>query len=68
MNEGSKIFALKCNDRFDFLCISNTIQEFERKVDTAFWNWKGMQAKGSVATIDDFLSKFKKVIVMIEPY
>ena len=63
-----KMYALKYKSNFDFQCVSSTQKGFEAKIDTAFWAWKGVQARGSTSTIEDFLSGFEKVIITIEPY
>lgn len=62
------MYALKYKDKFDFLCVSNTPEGFTNKIESAFWKWKGIQGRGSIVTIDDFLSGFEKVIVTVEPY
>ena len=62
------MYALKYKNKFDFLCVANTEERFQEKIYSAFWKWKGIQAKGNGATIDDFLSGFEKVSVTVEPY
>ena len=62
------MYALKYKNTFDFLCVAETEARFQEKIYSAFWKWKGIQSKGSTATIDDFLSEFEKVIVTVEPY
>ena len=63
-----KMYALKYKSNYNFQCTSSTQEGFEAKIDSAFWRWKGVQARGSMATMDDFLSGFEKVIVTVEPY
>ena len=62
------MYALKYKKKFDFLFVSNTPEELDKKVNAAFWNWKGIQAKDNRVTIEDFLSEFEKVSVTVEPY
>lgn len=50
---------------FNFICISKTEKIFERKINDAFRNWKGYQAKDNELTVNDFLRKYKKVIIEI---
>lgn len=62
------MYALKYKNKFDFLCVSNTQEGFEKKIVGTFLKWKGIQACGSKKTIDDFLSGFDKVMVTVEPH
>ncbi|MDP1774243.1 MAG: hypothetical protein Q8L15_18400 [Methylobacter sp.] len=62
------MFALKDKSRFVFFCVSKTDEEFQRKINAAFSNWRGVQPKGSNKQIADFLEKYDKVIVTLESY
>jgi len=62
------MFALKEKNRFVFFCVSKTEDEFNRKVNSAFSNWRGMQQQGSNKKLDDFLAKYDKVVVNVEAY
>lgn len=62
------MFALKEKSRFVFICVSKTDDEFQRKINAAFSNWRGMQQQGSNKQIAEFLEKYEKVIVTVESY
>ena len=62
------MYALKHKDKFHFQCVANTTESFERKIATAYDFWKMEQSKGNALTLGDFLSKFDKVNITIEPY
>ena len=62
------MYALKYKKMFDFICVSDSPEIFEEKINSSFMKWKGIQARGNNATIDDFLSPFEKVIVTVVPY
>lgn len=66
MNDKQKMYALKYIDKFDFICVSNTLEELDKKVNQTFWEWKGIQSRDNKATLADFLSKFIKVSIMVE--
>ena len=44
-----------------FICVSNSKEQFARKIDRAYWNWRGIQSRGSKPTLDDFLDDYIKV-------
>lgn len=68
-----KKYALKYKGKFEFICVSNDLTEFQDKMMTAFWNWKGLQPRNykdlkDVATIEDYLSVFDKVVIEITKF
>ena len=62
------MYALKHKDKFQFECVANTIDAFDRKIENAYYSWKMIQSKGNTLTIHDFVSKFDKIMITIEPY
>lgn len=62
------MFALKEKNRFIFICVAKAEDEFQKKINAAFSNWRGMQQQGSNKQIAEFLEKYDKVIVTVESY
>lgn len=63
-----KKYALKSKTSFQFACVSDTIEAFEKRVQKAFYSWKACQAYGNTKTMEDFMSSFDKVVVEIEVF
>jgi len=63
-----KVYALKVKGRFAFTCLANNSDEFEKKIQERYWQWRGIQPKGAVISIDDFLATYERVCLTIEPY
>ena len=59
------MYALKTKGKWQFFCISKSENELKNNETRAFQSWKGMQEKGAVNTIDDFMSKYERVKVTI---
>ena len=59
-------YALKTKGKYQFFCLSNTVDELDKNEMKAFNSWKGMQEKGSNKTIDDFREDNDRVKVTIE--
>lgn len=49
-----------------FICVSNSQEQFARKINRTYWNWRGIQSKSLLATIDDFLDAYNKVKLTVE--
>lgn len=62
------MYALKEKGRFAFLCMAETPKKFDEKVQKAYWGWRGLQPRASAASFDEFLAKYDKVSVSVEPY
>lgn len=60
-----KYFALRLKSGFVFRCESRGLKEFERKVQSAYHDWKGLKPKGSTASFDDFMAQYDRVEVTI---
>lgn len=58
--------AVKHKDMFQFSCVALSPQTRDQKLETAYWNWRGYQKKGSDPTFEDFMEKFNKVKITIE--
>lgn len=61
-------YALKLKSKFTFICVSKTPEEFKKKINESYTNWRGIQRKGTNATIEDFLTDYDKVEVIVTPY
>lgn len=61
-----KKYGLKYKDDFDFLLVSNTLEELDEKIYSCFHSWKRRQSTGNNSTIEDFLSQFVKVEIIID--
>ena len=61
-----KYFALKRKDSLLFRCTALTKSSFAKKIDVAYWSWRGLQPKGTEATMDQFMSDYEKVQVIVE--
>ena len=59
---------LKSRSRVVLSCVSATPEEFQDKVRHAFWLWKGTQAQGNQATLENYLSDYDQVVFQMEPY
>ena len=59
-------FALKDKTRFEFCCAATTPDEFDKKVNRAFQNWRGLRPRGTDASLDEFLSGFERVRVTVD--
>ena len=62
------MFALKLKNKFAFICASSEEHVFEKQIDKAFWNWRGIQPQGKETTKEDFLANYDNVVITIEPY
>ena len=62
------MYALKEKWRFTFSCAAETPKKFEEKVQQAYWRWRGIQPRGTAASIDEFLASYEQVKVTLEPY
>lgn len=49
-----------------FICVSNSREQFARKIDRTYWNWRGIQSKDAKPTLDDFLDAYNKVKLTVE--
>ena len=61
-----KFLALKSKSGFNFLCVSRTKEEFNKKVDQFYWDRKGMKPKGSEFSKEDLLLDYIEVLVDIK--
>jgi len=61
------IYALKAKGRLEFTCASDTQEGHKQKVTSAYWNWKGTQPRDSKASLKDYLAKYDRVTLVIEP-
>ena len=59
-------FALKEKRKFIFSCASDSQEELSKRILRSFYSWRGMQAKGSDKTLDDFMVGYKKVKITVE--
>lgn len=59
-------YALKDKHKFAFRCIAETEAEFDNKIQSAYFNARGLSTKGEQYTLDDFLSRYDKVKVIVE--
>ena len=69
--EGSQVmtyYALKEKGLFVFSCAAQTPKEHEEKVQRAYWQWRGIQPRGTAASIDEFMTGYEQVKVTLEPY
>jgi hypothetical protein len=60
------VFALKDNLRFSFSCVSVSEDDLEKKIVRAYWNWRGVQNKGSDLPLSVFLEDKTKVKITID--
>ena len=60
------MYALKVKDKNIFSCWATTEKRLNERVNSAFWNWRGCQPKGSDKSMDDYMANMVKVKVTIE--
>lgn len=61
------MYALQEKGKFSFGCVADTPEQFQAKVQRAYWRWRGMQSRGATATFDEFMSKYDSVSVTVAP-
>jgi hypothetical protein len=59
------MYALKLKNKMRFLFVAQTLEEYERQLKKAYWNWHGMQYKASQPTLDKFKSEYEAVTLTI---
>lgn len=61
-------YALKEKGRFAFTCVAKTQKQHKEKVQQAYCRWRGIQPRGTTASIAEFLAGYEQVTVTLEPY
>jgi len=52
--------------RFAFICVASSAKEYDKKVQDAYWKWRGIQPRGTDAGIDVFMADYDAVTVKVE--
>lgn len=59
------VYALKDKKRFEFLCVSKTKEELDKKIQQFYWNRSGMRPKGTKFTMEDLMEDYIRVEVTV---
>lgn len=59
------VYALKDKKRFEFLCVSKTKEELDKKIQQFYWNRSGMRPKGTKFTMEDLMEDYIRAEVTV---
>ena len=61
------MYALKIKGKMIFNCLAKTEMMLNAKIKQHFYDWYGMQEKGSEPTMEKFMETRERVKLIIEP-